>query len=97
MVTREQNLRTKFLNNELTAEDLIKTIIGLEDSLKIYKEENDNYEQSTHIESYMYEMNVNEEGEIPCLIKVNGIEHSIGITERDAKSFVHIFQMSKMR
>ena len=72
-------------------------IIGLEDSLIIYKSESDNYEQSTHIDNFMYEMNVNEKGEIPCLIKANGIEHSLGITERDVKSFSHIFQMSKMR
>lgn len=76
---------------------LADKVEGLEYSLRIYKEENDNYEQSTHIDNFMYEMNVNEKGEIPCLIKANGIEHSIGITERDAKSFVRIFQMSKMR
>lgn len=69
---------------------------GLEDSLRLYKEENDNYEQSTHIDNFMYDMNVNEEGEISFLIKANGVEHSLGITERDAKSFVRIFQMNKM-
>lgn len=79
------------------AEQLENKVKGLEDSLRIYKEESDIYEQSTHIDNFMYEMNVNEKGEIPCLIKANGIEHSIGITERDAKSFVHIFQMVKMK
>lgn len=72
-------------------------IKGLEESLKIYKEENDNYEQSTHIDEYLYELNVNEKGEIPCLIKVNGVEHSFGITEKDAKAFVHLFEMHKKR
>jgi hypothetical protein len=66
---------------------------GLEDSLKIYKEENDKFEQSTHIGEFLYEFNVNEKGEIPCLIKANGVEHSFGITEKDAKAFVHLFKM----
>lgn len=76
---------------------LVNKIEGLEDSLRIYKEENDRHEQSTHIENFMYEMRVNEEGEIPLLIKANGIEHSFGITERDVRSFTHIFQMRKMK
>ncbi|MCU7666808.1 hypothetical protein [Bacillus thuringiensis] len=70
---------------------------GLEDSLKTYKEENDKYEQSTHIEEFLYEFNINDKGEIPCVIQVNGIEHTFGITEKDAKSFLHLFQMQKMK
>lgn len=72
-------------------------IKGLEDSLRIYKEDNDKYEKSTHIEEFLYEVNVNEKGEIPCLIKANGIEHSFGITEKDVRSFAHIFQMHKTK
>jgi hypothetical protein len=71
-------------------------IMGFESSLKDYKDENENYEKSTHIEDFLYEINVNEKGEIPCLIKANGIEHSFGITQKDASSFAHIFQMHKM-
>lgn len=78
-------------------EGLRKEVIGLRGSLKIYKEENDKYEKSSHIEDFMYEMNVNENGEIPVLIKANGIEHSFGITERDVKSFGHIFKMSEVK
>ena len=68
----------------------------LESSLKVYKEESDMYERSTHIEDCMYEINVNEKGEIPCLIKANGVEHSFGITKKDALSFVHLFRMHEM-
>lgn len=76
---------------------LQEKIRGLEDSLKTYKEENDNFEKSTHIEEFLYEFNINDKGEIPCLIKANGIEHTFGITEKDAKSFLHLFQMHKMK
>ncbi|MDA1674701.1 hypothetical protein [Bacillus cereus group sp. TH152-1LC] len=76
---------------------LQEKIRGLEDSLKTYKEENDNFEKSTHIEEFFYELNVNDKGEIPCLIKANGIEHTFGITEKDAKAFLHIFQMQKTK
>ncbi|BDH60118.1 hypothetical protein MTP04_02480 [Lysinibacillus sp. PLM2] len=75
----------------------LKNVIkGLENSLKIFKEENDNYEKSTHIEEFLYEFNVNEKGEIPCLINANGIEHSFGITEKDARSFLHLFEMHRL-
>lgn len=67
----------------------------LEESLKIYKNENELYEISTHIDDFMYELHPNEKGEIPMLIKVHGVEHSLGITEKDAHSFIHIFQMHK--
>jgi restriction endonuclease S subunit len=76
-------------------DELEKKIQLLESSLKIYKEENDTYEKSTHIEEFLYEFNVNENGEIPCLIKANGVEHSFGITEKDARGFLHLFQMHK--
>ncbi|MGX5609556.1 hypothetical protein ACWKTZ_24600 [Bacillus cereus] len=76
---------------------LQEKIRGLEDSLKTYKEENDNFEKSTHIEEFLYELNVNDKGEILCLIKANGIEHTFGITEKDAKAFLHIFQMQKTK
>lgn len=69
---------------------------GLEDSLKIYKDDNDRYETSTHIDEFLYEFSVNEKGEIPCLIKVHGIEHSFGITKKDASRFLHLFQMKAM-
>jgi hypothetical protein len=67
----------------------------LEESLKMYKEENEKLSKSTHINTFLYEFNVNENGEIPCLIKVNGIEHSFGIDEKTAKAFIHIFEMAK--
>ncbi|GAB6440124.1 hypothetical protein CON36_35235 [Bacillus cereus] len=76
---------------------LQEKIRGLENSLKTYKEENDNFEKSTHIEEFLYELNVNDKEEILCLIKANGIEHTFGITEKDAKAFLHIFQMQKMK
>lgn len=68
----------------------------LEDSLKMYKDENETYETTTHIDDFMYELHPNEKGEIPIVIKVYGVEHSLGITEKDARSFNHIFQMQKM-
>ncbi|MCM3573303.1 hypothetical protein M3172_08855 [Mesobacillus subterraneus] len=72
----------------------LKSVIrGLEDSLKTYKEDNDKYEQSTYIDNFLYEYNVNEKGEIPFLIKVHGVEHTLGITEKDAKAFIHLFKM----
>jgi len=68
----------------------------LEESLKMYKDENETYETSTHIDDFMYELHPNAKGEIPVLIKVHGVEHSLGITEKDARSFNHIFQMHRM-
>ncbi|MEH6943568.1 hypothetical protein [Bacillus sp. JJ722] len=68
-------------------------IAGLESSLKIYKEESDLHEQSTYIDNYQYQLSVNEKGEIPCLIKVHGVEHVLGIIEKDARAFVHLFKM----
>lgn len=69
----------------------------LESSLKIYKKESDMYECSTHIDDFMYEFNLNEKGEILCLIKANGIEHTFGITEKDARGFLHLFHMYKSK
>lgn len=41
-----------------------------------------------HIENFLYEFNVNENGEISCLIKVNGVKHSFDIDEKSAKPFI---------
>lgn len=68
----------------------------LEEGLKMYKDENEVYETSTHINEFMYELRPNEKDEIPILIKVHGVEHILGITEKDARSFNHIFQMQQM-
>lgn len=82
-----QFVNIKSLTNKVTL---------LEDSLKMYKDENETYETSTHINDFMYELHPNEKGEIPILIKVHGVKHSLGITEKDARSFNHIFQMKQM-
>jgi hypothetical protein len=71
---------------------LKKQIRGLEESLKMYKEENETYEKSIYIKDFMYEPRVNSKGEIPMLIEVHGVEHSLGITENDAKMFYQIFK-----
>lgn len=88
------------INHTLTGcadyiDELEKKISLLENSLNDYKKESDKFETSTHIDNFLYEMDVNDKGEIPCLIKIHGIEHTLGITERDAKSFVHLFHMHK--
>ncbi|MDW0112226.1 hypothetical protein QT711_03450 [Sporosarcina saromensis] len=70
---------------------LKKQVCGLENSLKIYKRENETFEKSTYIEDFMYEPKVDNKGEIPILIKVHGVEHTLGITENDAKMFYQIF------
>jgi hypothetical protein len=67
-------------------------IKGLEDSLKMYKDENETFEKSTYIKDFMYEPKVDRKGEIPILIKVHGVEHTLGITENDAKMFNQIFK-----
>lgn len=69
----------------------------LESSLNTYKKESDIHETSTYIDEFLYELNINDKGEIPCLIKVHGTDHSFGITERDAKSFIHLFKMSQFK
>lgn len=93
----EQARELMLVNKDIVdrAQHLERLVIGLEDSLRIYKEENDKYEQSTHIDNFMYEMSVNQEGVIPCLIKANGIEHSFEITERDVKSLAFILRAVK--
>ncbi|PGT89799.1 hypothetical protein COD17_08600 [Bacillus thuringiensis] len=47
------------------------------------------------IEDFEYEIGVNESGEIVLHFKVDGKPHTLGVTERDAKAFAHIFQLSK--
>lgn len=47
--------------------------------------------KETHIDNFLYEMDTNENGEIPCLIEINGVEHSFEITERDVKNLSYIF------
>lgn len=64
----------------------------LEESLKMYKEENETYEKSVYIKDFMYEPRVNVKGEIPMLIEVHDIEHTLGITQNDAESFYQIFK-----
>ncbi|MFI8709964.1 hypothetical protein ACIGHG_23630 [Bacillus sp. NPDC077411] len=46
-----------------------------------------------HVDNYEYEFDVNENGEILLWFKMNGELHSIGITEKDVRSFGHIFEM----
>lgn len=91
---------TKYLqriNLDSEVVQLENKIKGLESSLKMYKEENDTYETSAYIDDFMYELIPDRKGEIPVLIKVHGIEHTLGITEKDARSFNHIFEMQKMK
>lgn len=76
--------------------NLTNRIEGLEESLLMYKQENDTYETSTYIDDFMYELTPNEKGEIPVLVKVHGINHTLGITEKDVRSFNHIFQMQQV-
>jgi hypothetical protein len=64
----------------------------IESTALMYKSENETYERSTHINDFLYEINVDDKGEIPILVKVHGIEHSLGITEKDARAFAHLFK-----
>lgn len=59
------------------------------------KAENDTSKTSTHIEDILYEIRVNEKGEIPFSINIHGVEHSFGITERVARSLVNVFRMNR--
>lgn len=68
---------------------------GLRDSLNIYKEDLETHETSTHQDVFHYEFNVNEKGEIPCLLTIHGVEHSFGITEKDVETFLFLFRMKK--
>ncbi|WP_176552175.1 hypothetical protein [Bacillus cereus] len=47
-----------------------------------------------YVDNFEYELNVN--GEILLWFKINEELHSIGLTERDAKAFVHLFKMNNM-
>ncbi|HDR4695239.1 MULTISPECIES: hypothetical protein [Bacillus cereus group] len=49
-----------------------------------------------YVDNFEYELNVNENGEILLWFKIKGERHSIGLTERDAKAFVHLFKMHNM-
>jgi hypothetical protein len=93
-VDQQNAMRTALVSLNKQAE-LSKKVQLLEFSLKEYKEENDKYESSTHIDNFQYEFEVRDSGEIICQINVHGIEHTFGITEKDSKSFAHIFQMNK--
>jgi hypothetical protein len=45
----------------------------------------------------MYELEVNENDEIILLFKIEGIEHTLGITERDLRAFTHLFKMYNLK
>lgn len=47
------------------------------------------------IEDFEYEIDVNERGEILLHFKVDGKEHSLAVTEKDARAFKHIFELHK--
>ncbi|WP_088832617.1 hypothetical protein [Paenibacillus tyrfis] len=74
-------------------EALQKKIALLEESLSTYKLENEKYERSTYIDDFLFELRVDEKGEIPILIKVHGIEHTLGINKKTVENFKHLFWM----
>ena len=45
---------------------------------------------------FLYELGVNEDGHISCILNVGGKHHAFSITENDAKAFIRLFQMNKM-
>lgn len=76
--TEKQTLMAQFIDNQITVEDLINTIV-----------ENT---KSVHVDNFMYGFEPNENNEIICEIEIHGVPHTIGITEKDARRFNRIFQ-----
>lgn len=74
-----------------------ETIAELTAKIEELTNENESLKKPVHIDDWMYELKVNEKNEIPVLVKVNGINHTLGITEKDARSFNHLFKMHKLK
>lgn len=56
-----------------------------------------NKEPQIDIDEFLYEMSLNDKEQIPCIIKVDGVEREFVITEKDARCFSHLFKMHKMK
>lgn len=69
----------------------------LNSSLLECKKENDTYKTSTHIDTCEYDLIPNENGEILAVIKVHGVEHTLGITEKDSRWIASAFEMNKKK
>lgn len=54
-------------------------------------------EKTNHISEFLYAMQVDENGQIPCTIMVDGIERTFEITERDARAFYRMFEYHKQQ
>lgn len=56
-----------------------------------------NKEPIIDIDEFLYEMCLNDKEQIPCVIKVDGVERKFVITEKDVRAFSHLFKMHKMK
>ncbi|GAK05210.1 hypothetical protein JCM19037_3689 [Geomicrobium sp. JCM 19037] len=49
-----------------------------------------------YIDNFLFDWEINDDGEILLRFQIEGVEHSLGITERDASRFLHLFQMKAL-
>lgn len=52
------------------------------------------HKRSVYIDSFIHELSPNYKGEIPLRFNLHGVEHALGITESDARTFNHLFKMN---
>lgn len=94
------NLSNQQIEAMKVALDCMENYVTLKSELEDLRLKNNMYEEELkrlkipkRINEFMYEMGVDENGEIPCVIEVNGVEHTFGITEKDIERLSHIFRL----
>lgn len=53
--------------------------------------------ESKHIEDYLYDMEISEKDEAILVIDVNGVEHTVGLLEKDIDRLKSLFNLRRRK